>query len=78
MSFTSQNCQSLNISTKNQKTGTKIHALLKGGEDFIFLSDIRLNSNKQNYAVHDLEKNSYQKAITFTTIQKSRVEVSVS
>ena len=65
MSFTSQNCQSLNISTKNQKTGTKIHALLKGGEDFIFLSDIRLNSNKQNYAVHDLEKKFLSKGYHF-------------
>jgi exonuclease III len=51
-----QNCQSLNISTKNKKTDLKINALQKKNCDILFLSDTRLNSEKQSHAVFDLEK----------------------
>jgi exonuclease III len=34
----------------------KIQAITKKDADIIFLCDIRLNSNKQKYACHDLEK----------------------
>jgi exonuclease III len=56
LSFGAQNCQSLNISTKTDKTLKKILAIVKKGEDIIFLSDLRLNSDAQVHAVHDLEK----------------------
>jgi hypothetical protein len=54
--FGIQNCQSLNISTKNKKTDLKINALMKKGCDIIFLSDTRLNSTRQSNAIFDLEK----------------------
>jgi exonuclease III len=56
ITFAAKNCQSLNISTKNEKTFEKILALVKGGEDVIFLSDLKLNSVLQKHAIHDLEK----------------------
>jgi exonuclease III len=34
----------------------KIHAITKQNPDIIFISDIRLNTEKQNYGVHDLTK----------------------
>ena len=46
----------MNISTKNSKTEKKLIAITKNKSDIIFLSDVRLNSTKQNYAIHDLEK----------------------
>jgi exonuclease III len=54
--FSAQNCQSLNISTKSDKTLKKLLAIVKSGEDIIFLSDTRLNSNEQKHAVNDIEK----------------------
>jgi hypothetical protein len=54
--FASQNCQSLNIATKNKKTSLKINAILKKKCDVVFLSDVRLNSNIQKHAVFDIEK----------------------
>jgi exonuclease III len=54
--ITSQNCQSLNISTKNRKTAQKITALTKTGSDVLFLSDIRLNSLIQTAAINDIRK----------------------
>jgi hypothetical protein len=56
LEFGIQNCQSLNISTKNKKTDLKVNALVKKKCDIIFLSDIRLNTVKQAHAVHDLCK----------------------
>jgi exonuclease III len=47
---------SLNVSRVSQKTFQKLTAITKGGHDIIFLSDLRLNSNKQKSAVHDIEK----------------------
>jgi exonuclease III len=38
------------------KLKKKILALVKGGEDVIFLSDIKLNSGTQTHAIHDIEK----------------------
>jgi uncharacterized membrane protein YukC len=64
----SEYCQSLNISTKNDKTTKKILALVKEKEDFIMLSDLKLNSNAQNHAIHDLEKNLNRRDINFSTI----------
>jgi hypothetical protein len=55
-SFSIQNVRSLNISTKNDLTTQKIIAICNLKSDFIFLSDLRLNSTKQISAVHDLEK----------------------
>jgi len=51
-----QNVRSMNISTKNDLTTQKILAICNIKTDIIFLSDLRLNSNKQISAVHDLEK----------------------
>jgi exonuclease III len=56
LNIIAQNCQSLNISTKNSKTSQKILALTNDGPDIILLSDIRLNSNRQHHAVEDLRK----------------------
>jgi len=56
ISFAIQNVRSLNISTKNEITTQKIMAISNLKSDFIYLSDVRLNSNKQVSAVHDLEK----------------------
>jgi exonuclease III len=56
LKIAAQNCQSLNISTKSDKTLKKILAVVKGGEDIIFLSDVKMNSSIQIHAVHDVEK----------------------
>jgi len=55
-SISIQNVRSLNISTIDDLTTQKIIAICNLKSDFIFLSDLRLNSNKQISAVHDLEK----------------------
>jgi hypothetical protein len=47
LNFSTQNVCSLNISTKNIITDQKILAVVGLGSDIIFLSDTRLNSNKQ-------------------------------
>ena len=52
----SQNLLSFNISTTNSKTLQKIQAITKEKNDIVFVSDTRLNSYVQNYAIHDLEK----------------------
>jgi hypothetical protein len=44
------------VSTKSDKTVKKILALVKGGEDIVFLSDLKLNSESQTHAIHDIEK----------------------
>jgi exonuclease III len=54
--FCAQNCQSLNISTKNPITQKKVLALTKDRYDIILLSDIKLNSQIQTHAIHDLIK----------------------
>ena len=59
--FSSQNVRSLNISTKNDLTTQKIIAVCSLNTDFIFLSDIRLNSDKQQSAIHDLKKQFFFK-----------------
>jgi hypothetical protein len=51
-----QNCQSLNVSTKNRKTLQKIVALTKTNADIILLSDTRLNYLIQKAAVNDIRK----------------------
>ena len=56
ISISIQNVRSLNISTKNDLTTQKIISICSLKTDFIFLSDLRLNSLKQKAAVHDLEK----------------------
>ena len=56
LNFMSQNLLSFNISTTNSKTSQKIQAITKEKIDIVFISDIRLNSYVQNYAIHDLEK----------------------
>jgi hypothetical protein len=56
INISSQNCLSLNISTKNNKTDLKILALTKSNHEIVLLCDIRLNSLKQSAAIHDLEK----------------------
>jgi len=48
--------RSLNISTKNKITREKIFTICKENHDIFFLSDIKLNSPSQRYAVHDIEK----------------------
>jgi exonuclease III len=56
ISFLTQNVQSLNISTLCKKTSRKIISVTRERDDVIFLSDIRLNSNKQTAAVLDITK----------------------
>jgi len=46
----------MNISTKNDITVQKIIAICSLKTDFIFLSDLRLNTIKQGSALHDLKK----------------------
>jgi exonuclease III len=65
LKFCAQNCQSLNVSIKSDKTMKKILALVKHGEDVIFLSDIRLNSNGNQHAAHDVEKKFFAKNYRF-------------
>ena len=64
LTFSIQNVRSLNISTKNDITTQKIVSLCSLKSDFVFLSDLRLNSTKQISAINDLEKmfqfNSYK------------------
>jgi exonuclease III len=57
--FSTQNVRSLNISTKNVITEQKILAIVKGGCDIIFLSDLRLNSLNQSTACKELVKTFY-------------------
>ena len=49
LSFSTQNVRSMNISTKNDITLQKILAICNLKTDFIFLSDLRLNSVKKNF-----------------------------
>ncbi len=46
----------MNISTSNDITTQKILSICGLKTDIVFLSDLRLNSEKQKSAVHDLEK----------------------
>jgi uncharacterized protein YaiI (UPF0178 family) len=54
--ISAQNCQSLNVSTKSDKTAKKILALLKDKDDIVLVSDIKLNSLVNSHALHDLDK----------------------
>ena len=65
ITFSIQNTRSLNISTKNDITVQKVLAICNLKSDFIFLSDIRLNSSKQISAVHDLEKQFFLNGYKF-------------
>ena len=59
MRFAIQNVRSLNISTKNDITLKKILAIVSLKTDIIFLSDIRINSDLQSSAIHDLKKHLF-------------------
>ena len=48
--------RSLNISTKNNITKEKIYAITKEKTDVILICDLKLNSDVQKAAVHDVEK----------------------
>jgi len=65
LTIASQNCLSLNISTRNNKTDLKILALTKHSHDIILLCDTRLNSTKQSAAIHDIEKKFKLKGYDF-------------
>jgi exonuclease III len=56
LKFTSQNCQSLNISIKCKKTSIIVTAICKTGSDIIFLSDIGLNSLIQIAVLYNISK----------------------
>ncbi len=56
LSFASQNLRSLNISTKNKITRDKLFAITREKKDIILLCYLKLNSNTQKAAVHDVEK----------------------
>jgi hypothetical protein len=60
-----QNCQSLNVSTKNSRTTKKILALVNNSEDVIFLSDLKLNTSRNKHASHDIEKQFFSKNYKF-------------
>jgi hypothetical protein len=59
LNFSIQNVRSLNISTKNIITDQKILAVVRLGSDIIFLSDTRLNSNKQCVPCKEIVKRFY-------------------
>ena len=63
--FSIQNVRSLNISTRNDITLQKIIAICSLNTDFIFLSDLRLNSLKQISAINDLKKRFFLKGYEF-------------
>jgi exonuclease III len=54
LSFSIQNCNSLNISTVCDKQLTKISALCSFNTDIVFLSDLRLNSDPEH--IEKIEK----------------------
>jgi exonuclease III len=56
INFSCQNVCSLNISKPGRKTYAKLAAITRSGSEVIFLSDVRLNSNKQVASVNDIEK----------------------
>ncbi len=56
INFSSQNVCSLNVSKPGRKTYAKLAAITRSGTEVIFLSDVRLNSNKQIASVNDIEK----------------------
>ena len=56
LSFSSQNLRSLNISTKNNITKEKFFAITRENSDIILICDLKLNSDRQKAAVHDVEK----------------------
>ncbi len=51
-----QNVCSLNISKPSKKTHCKLISVTRSGADIIFLSDTRLNSDKQIAGMNDIEK----------------------
>jgi hypothetical protein len=56
INISTQNVQSLNISTLCKKTSQKICSITRELDDIILLSDIRLNSEKQATAIEDIRK----------------------
>jgi exonuclease III len=56
LSILSQNVQSLNISSLCKKTSKKIFSVTREKDEIIFLSDIRLNRDKQVAATMDIGK----------------------
>jgi hypothetical protein len=56
LNISTQNVQSLNISTLCKKTLQKICSITRELDDIILLSDIRLNSDKQATAIEDIRK----------------------
>jgi hypothetical protein len=56
LNFACQNVCSLNISKPNKKTHNKLIMVTRSGADVIFLSDTRLNSDKQIAGVNDIVK----------------------
>jgi hypothetical protein len=65
LTLSSQNVHSLNISTKNDITSSKILAITKRKCDIIFVCDVRLNSEKQKSAVHDIQKQFFLRGYKF-------------
>jgi hypothetical protein len=59
-----QNVNSLNVSKPGRIQMKKIVALLQGGADIIFLSDVRLNTNHNKSGIHNLEKQFFNKGYT--------------
>ncbi len=51
-----QNVCSLNISKPSKKTHSKLISVTRSGADVVFLSDTRLNSDKQIAGINDIEK----------------------
>jgi hypothetical protein len=64
LTFATQNCNSLNVSANCPKQLKKIAALLSLSASIIFLSDTRLNSEK-NLDVGNLFKNQSNDSYTF-------------
>ncbi len=56
INFSSQNVCSLNVSKPGRKTYAKLAAITRSGSEVIFLSNVRLNSNKHIASVNDIEK----------------------
>jgi hypothetical protein len=56
LNFMCKNVCSLNISKPSKKTHSKLISVTRSGADIIFLSDTRLNSDKQIAGINDIEK----------------------
>jgi hypothetical protein len=61
-----------------KKTSKKIFSVTREKDDIIFLSDVRLNSDKQISATNDIKKGLHFRVMTSSPIQEQTQGVFVS